>query len=327
MTVAVKNKSRWPVPWLMLHESLPWAVAERQDHREVIGLLGTESHQLSYKLFARRRGYYQVGPLIINSGDLLGLNRNLRAVVQAGDFIVYPKIVPLAQLGLPTHSPHVVLPTSVPLFEDPARIMGVRDYVWGDNPRHIHWPATAGNGRMAVKQFQPAIARDTAIFLNLNRPDYAQRERDNALELAIVVAASLAHHILNFEKQAVGLNVIAQDPLEETVVNFNLPPLNDVAQLGQILEVLARVQATETARFLDSIQQNAVDLTWGTALIIITSQTSPDLISTLLWAKQIGLNPSLILVHPAKKQPEGNVLNIPVFELWQEEDIATWLTS
>ena len=38
---------------------------------------------------------------------------------------VYPKIVPLQRLGLPTRSPLAVLPSRSPLFEDTSRVMGV----------------------------------------------------------------------------------------------------------------------------------------------------------------------------------------------------------
>ena len=143
--------------------------------------------------------------------------------LEPAHLIVYPKVLPLTRLKLPTHSPQVVLATPTPLFQDPNRITGVRSYVQGDNPRHIHWPASATTGQVLVKQFQPAIARDTAIFLNLNRADYSQRraQADVAIELAIVVAASLANHIVIVDNLAVGLSTSGTDPLLQDQGHFH----------------------------------------------------------------------------------------------------------
>ena len=40
-------------------------------------------------------------------------------------------------LGLPTRSPLAALATHNPVFEDPSRVTGVRDYQRGDSPRRI----------------------------------------------------------------------------------------------------------------------------------------------------------------------------------------------
>ncbi|NIN74493.1 MAG: DUF58 domain-containing protein, partial [Xanthomonadales bacterium] len=97
----------------------------------------------------------------MQTGDLLGIERRSVARAEPSYLTVYPRVVPLQKLGLPTRSPLVALPAGAHLFEDPARVMGVRDYQPGDSPRRIHWTATASAGRLLVKQYQPAIARET----------------------------------------------------------------------------------------------------------------------------------------------------------------------
>jgi uncharacterized protein (DUF58 family) len=66
---------------------------------------------------------------------------------------------------------------------------------------------------LMVKRYQPAIARDALICLDLYQDDYGRRERYTATELAIVVAASLANHIIVREGLPVGLLTQARDPL------------------------------------------------------------------------------------------------------------------
>ncbi|RME51632.1 MAG: hypothetical protein D6796_00465, partial [Caldilineae bacterium] len=101
----LRNRSRLPIPWLLLNEAVHWSLASDSAVRRVVSLKGGEAHTLRYTLRPGRRGYYPVGPLVMNSGDLLGLRRSVTRRLEAEPLIVYPKIVPIAELGLPTHSP------------------------------------------------------------------------------------------------------------------------------------------------------------------------------------------------------------------------------
>jgi uncharacterized protein (DUF58 family) len=290
----------------------------------VISLPGRACHTFSYGLVARRRGYYQVGPLVVQSGDLLGIRQQDFGRVPADYLIVYPRIKSMSELHLPTHSPQPVLQTPIPIFEDSSRMLGVRDYQWGDNPRYIHWAATASTGNVMVKQFQPAIARDSAIFLNLIRSDYERSVREGAIELAIVVVASLANHMIMHEKLPVGLDTMAMDPLTQEEQHFKLPARKEKAQLLQILEVLARVQPIDNGQFIDHLRQQSVHLSWGSTIVVITNQDSETLIHTLLWLKQTGYNPTLILVRPQRKLALTTEAVVPTFNVWDEKDIEAW---
>lgn len=331
VTLKFQNQSRLPIPWLLLSETFSVDLGTPPFFREVITLPGQAIHTAQYTLNARKRGYYRIGPLSLQTGDLLRLRRELTGQVPADHLIVYPKIIPISHLGLPTHSPQVVLPTPIPLFQDPARLIGVKDYHQDDNPRYIHWPATAATGQILVKQFQPAIARDNAIFLNLSRPDYAQqRYAESVIELAITVAASLAHHMITFENLPVGLITTAIDPLIKQRRQFNLPPRKGRGHLIQILEVLARVQAAgDDTHFLESVRAQAVHLSWGTTTVIITSDESLELSQTLLLLKRSGFQVTLVLVQslagrfePQTEQVRG--LGIPIFKIRHEKQVEQW---
>jgi uncharacterized protein (DUF58 family) len=301
-------------------------------YREVVSLPGKQSYQSRYTLMARKRGYYNIGPLTLSTGDMLGLRPDMTNELAANSLIVYPRIVPILRLELPTYSPQVTLPTSLPLFQDPARPTGVRAYTPGDNPRHIHWTATAATNQMLVKQFQPAIARDNAIFLNLSRSDYAKRGYpDTAIELAITVAASLANHMTNVEELPVGMMTCAFDPLIERVQSFNVPPRKGRGHLMEILDILARAQSIqEDDNFLATIRREAVHLSWGTTIIVITSIHSEELAQTLLFLKRSGFQVALVVISPremvyrqTRDEPVPN-LKVPTFKIRDEKDIEAW---
>lgn len=326
--VTVHNTGWLPIPWLQVHELLPVDLCTPPLKGQVLSLGPRERWRLSYTLTCRRRGYYPIGPLMMESGDLLGIERPRTYRVAADHLIVYPRVVPLQKLGLPTRSPLVALPARSPLFEDPARVMGVRDYQRGDSPRRIHWTATASAGRLLVKQYHPAIARDTLIVLDLDEESYEQRRRYIAPELSIVVAASVANHIIVREGLAAGLATEAHDPLLKDRARFFLPPRSERAHLVSLLEVLARVQVTTTSPFEELLRRESTRLTWGATLLIITGHESQALFDTLVYLRRAGFAVALILVQPghpsADLKKRAELLHLPVFRVWSEQDLEAW---
>jgi uncharacterized protein (DUF58 family) len=326
--VVVHNVDWLPIPWMELHESLPAELITPPFHREVVVLGPHKRHQFQYTLHCRRRGYYPIGPLTMQTGDLLGIVQRRQVRVAPEHIIVYPHVVPLQQLSLPTHSPQVALPARSPLFQDPARIMGTRDYQRGDSPRRIHWTATASAGRLLVKQYQPSIARETLICLDLNEEDYQQRRRYTATELAIVVAASLANHIIVRERLPVGLTTEAWDPLVDETARFFLPPRSERAHLMSLLEVLARVQVAPATPFAELVRRESVNLPWGATLAIVAGRESEPLFEALAYLRRAGFAVALILVQPvrpsAELQKQGALLGVPIHQVWQEQDLEAW---
>jgi uncharacterized protein (DUF58 family) len=338
---------------LDVHESLPVQLATPPFYRYAASLRGHGQRRLAYELHCEERGYYEIGPLVVRTGDLLGVTRPRSAQLAAEPLIVYPKVLPLQALGLPTYSPQVALPARSPLFLDPSRVMGVRDYQRGDSPRRVHWTATAKASagtsmtgasmtRLMVKQYQAAISRETLICLDLYRENYSRRHWSIATERAIVVAASLANHIVVREGLAVGLVTEARDPRlpEEPgtgAVRFSLPPRTGQGQLMRLLEVLACAQVASRpaaeAGFATLLRETSKDLPWGTTLVIVTGKESSELLDTVFYLQRAGFAVSLILVRPGRVPVHGPVadgdaesvgrLGVPVYRVWEEGDLGS----
>jgi uncharacterized protein (DUF58 family) len=175
---------------------------------------------------------------------------------------------------LPSHSPLGTLRHTQPIFEDPTRVMGKRDYVSGDSLRRVDWKATAVSGRLQVKQFEPSIALETVIILNLNAAEYEVQSRYDASELSIVIAASIANWVAG-KKQAVGMAVNGADPLSDERRPAPLPARKGRQHLMRLLDVLARIKLAEAGSPLpEMLRRESVRLPWGTTLVIITGMAS-----------------------------------------------------
>ena len=327
LEIEVINQGRLPAVWVKLQESVPVEIRTSPTFQRILTLAPHEHVHLSYQLFGRKRGYYTIGPLELTSGDVLGLSKEKRFEGQSEYIIVYPRVVPIIELNLPSHSPLGTMRYKQPIFEDPNRPTGKRDYTTGDSLRRIDWKASASVGRLQVKQFEPSIELETAIFLNLNNEEYLYKTRFDATETAITAAASIANWAVA-KKQAVGLVTNGIDPLCEDEVAQPLPPHKGRGHLIRILETLARVRTTDTVSIAELIRQQRVHLTWGSTLIAITGQADKTLFEEFYRAQRAGLDVVLVLCGNVTGLPEirqqARQFNIPVYPVWFERDLEVW---
>lgn len=324
----VKNKGWLPLPWLELRESLPVALVGPNNFQSVISLGPRGEAHFDYTVEARKRGYYSIGPLSISTGDILGLRDSLQAVMSEEHLVVYPKIIPFTSINIPSYSPQGTLRHRLPLFEDPTRTFGKRGYLSGDSLRRVDWKASASAGHLQVKVFEPSIALETCIVLNLNSEDYYYRSRIDASELAIVIAASIANWIIE-KKQTVGLAVNGRDPLVRDGKPQPIPPRKGKRHLIRLLETLARVEMDEKATLIPVLQQQRYQLEWGTSLIVITGKAGEELLNELYQARRGGQHAMLILVGMDASSDEtlkrARTFGIPVFLIANERDLQIWM--
>ena len=123
-------------------------------HRLAVAMLGPHGQKtLNYQLHLAMRGYYQVGPLVLETGDLFGLHRRFRIVTEPVYIMVYPKVVPLPGYDLASRRPIGEIRLTHRLFEDPTRIAGIRAYQPGDPINRVNWTATARTGVLHSKVY------------------------------------------------------------------------------------------------------------------------------------------------------------------------------
>lgn len=330
--VEVHNDSWLPVLWMRLHDSVPADLGAASGFRHVLSLLPRERLKLGYSLIGKRRGYYPIGPLVTLGGDLLG---SIAYEHRFGDddfVIVYPKIVPLHKVGFPSQSPFGILPSRERLFEDPTRILGVREYQPGDSLRRMDWKTSARLNALQVRRFEPAIALETALFLNLAEADYPLEYRRQATELGIIVGASLAVH-LGKQRQAVGLFTNGHDPLAESAgIVPSLPLRKGGEHVMNVLDLLARIQICSeedgAVPYLDLLTRKSLGLPWGSTAVLITAREVEGLMGALLALRRRGLLVILVLTCPDREfestaQRAGQV-GVQTLRVWTEKDLDVW---
>ena len=325
--IRVHNNGWLPLPWIEIRDTLPVELVGPQVFRRVTSLGPYAESTYEYAVEARKRGYYAIGPMQISSGDILGLSEPARQELPIHYLTVYPKIVPLSTVKIPSHAPQGTLKHTRPIFEDPTRVFGKRDYQAGDSLRRVDWKSSAVAGRLQVKLYEPSIALETLICLNLNAEDYHYHSRIDSTELAIVIAASLANFVVG-KDQTVGLQVNGRDPHMADGRPRYFPPRKGKGHLVRQLETLARVEMTHDSSFAALVRQTYYRLSWGTTLLVITGEAGDDLIDELYQAQSAGQNAVLILAGRSASTEDSRrrarVFGIPVVSILHERDLDMW---
>jgi len=316
------------VSMLQLHESFSIELGVPGFFKRVVSLSPKAQIHFEYNLQGRKRGYYQVGPMVMQSGDVLGLfTSELKRRFEPEFLVVYPKIVPLTNIKIPSLSPLGTLRHTQPIFEDPTRILGKREYVVGDSMRRVDWKSSAALGSLQVKLFEPSIALETAIFLDLDEDVYNRRTRVDDSELAIVVAASIANWIAG-ARQSVGFYTNGWDSYTQDGSALSAPPRRGQDHLMKILESLARVGLTADKPLTALMRETMVKLPWGTTLILITGSMGDEMFDTLFQVRRAGLNALLVVVgrgeNLQKVRQRASYFGFPIHQVTRERDLDIW---
>ncbi len=134
------------------------------------------------------RGVHVVGPVIYEKTDPVGVISRRFETGAPLALLVSPVVVDLAVFagGLTNDLDGA---TSQQLSMSDLAFHALREYVPGDDLRHVHWRSSAKAGELLVRQFHESRRGHVTILLDADRSSYPRR-RD--FELAVSVATSVA---------------------------------------------------------------------------------------------------------------------------------------
>jgi uncharacterized protein (DUF58 family) len=326
----VLNLGRLSVPWVLLEDAVP--LEALRQHPPRLHLKGTalslaqlkaqSEKTLSYEVRFLARGYYQFGPLLLESGDLFGLHRRFRVVTAPHYVLVYPKVVALEGYDIASRRPIGEVRISHRLFEDPTRIAGVRPYEKGDPLNRIHWRATARTGLLHSKVYEPSCIAGATLVLDFHAGSFAFQNAMNRAELAITTTASLANAVYQMGEQ-VGLVTNGRDAAERVRYegwhqefrtralarakantheqSDRLQPLRvetqrGASQLDRILRTLARLELTDGFTLPQLLAETTSRLPRDASVIAILTTVSEEAAIALGNLRRSGYAVTAVLV-------------------------------
>ncbi len=320
LTVQVTNAKPLPLTWLWISDRFPQNLAlvtgrlaqveqsqgspGDQEERvmflhDLMSLRWYERVQRTYRLRGIKRGMYELGPVTLLSGDLFGFEQKYKQTEETTRLLVYPKVVPVKDLGLPFERPSGEFKARRRIIEDPLRMATVREYVPGDSIRHIHWKNSARLNQLQTKVFDPNANPTLVVFCDLQTDFYPYNFIPEYLELVISSCASIAIHGLGM-RQAVGMYVNG-GPRGAGYWTF-IPPGRSPGQGAQILELLAPLVGFRLIP-MDLLLQRAMSmLPFGSTVMVVTAHPTDKLFAALLTVQDAGH--AVVLLTVGDQKPE-----------------------
>jgi uncharacterized protein (DUF58 family) len=228
-----------------------------------------ERQRWAFSVRASERGRHQFGPGSMHSADLFGFFPGHYNDNDTAHLVVFPRVFSLPELGFPADRPFGELKGASPVFEDPRRIAGIREYRPGDPLRRVDWKATARSGEMQSRVYEPSGTRQVYILLNIDTLEHSwEGYLKDELERSVSTAASLAAWACA-ERYAVGL--LANGGLPEADRPIRLAPSGAPDQLTRLLEALAIVQPLTMSDLADVVNRERGRVPAGSTIILVAS--------------------------------------------------------
>lgn len=265
------------------------------------------SHDRGFVLPTRRRGVIVVGPVVSVARDPVGLLHLERARTTAQVVHVHPRTL---RLGAVLHGTLRDIEGAVTqdLSSSDVSFHALRDYVAGDDRRHVHWRTTARTGRLMVRQFEETRRSSLLVLLSVRAEDYAGEED---FETAVSVACSLAVDALRDGRQ---VRLLTQETSLPTASPLRLL---DASCLLEVHE--------ETGNCDDLARHGCATSPEASVVVLVTGQETPR---AVLAAARSLVPPSVSMLalrtgqRPLSRLHAGD---LPVVDLDRLEQLPTAL--
>jgi len=267
----VRNTSRLPKLWLELRNPSTLPV-ELPAQAVTLGPRSEKSWSVRVPL--TRRGHFRVEPVLLRTGDPMGMFESQASVGSASNVIVYPRVEALPGWRLPPASIEGAHASPVRTPHTTPHATGIRPYAPGDPYNRIHWKSTARNNNLQVKEFDLEQTADVWIFLDLQRSAHAGDGDESTLEYGVRIAASVA---------ARGLVENRNVALSASGAHIGpLPADRGARQYQKIMQTLAAVQADGREPFSHLLVEGVARLRRGMTALIVTPSLERD------WVRPLG---------------------------------------
>src|SRR3990172_7313431 len=291
MSLRLVNDKLLPIPRAELRDHVPEALTLPDEHLSPSSspgqlILRRSAHLGWYERIiwplefdAPPRGYYRLGPSVISAGDLFGFFPVSREEEDHDAIIVYPRTYTMPELGLPAERPFGERKGREPIFEDPGRIAGLRDYRPGDPMRRIDWKASARTQSLQSRVYEPSSTLHLLVALNVHTLAHSwEGYVPETLERLLSVAGSVARH--GFEAgYATGLLPNGAYPTSDRPMR--VPIGRRPEQLMRILEALAVIGPLTLVPLQTVLDREAQAFPFGATLVCVTSRMDPNLAASV----------------------------------------------
>lgn len=257
--VTLTNSSRRPSGTIRAED----AVGGEPIVVEVASIKPGQSKSARYRLPTGRRGVFAIGPLHMDRVDPLGLAARRQEWAAPMQLWVHPVTVPV-EAAPSGRRLHLEGPLADKAPRGSITFHSLREYVPGDDLRHVHWRSSARTGTLMVRQHVDTSLPQTVVVVDTR----AASHDDTSFELAVEAGASIA---LAAVERGFPIRVLTPD-------GKAFGGLKDPITSQHLLDRMAELELAEATPDLLGVATTLARDKGGSALVVVTGRlTSADL--------------------------------------------------
>ncbi|MDQ0574825.1 DUF58 domain-containing protein [Agromyces albus] len=295
-------------------------VGRRVVERVLPGLPRGGAFDEQFPIPTERRGVVPVGPARTVRADPIGLMRREIVWSQVVDLHVHPRTVPITALSTGFIRDLEGAPTRDLTASDIA-FHALREYLPGDDRRHIHWRSSAKTGTFMVRQFEETRRSRLMIVLDLDATAYTDAAE---FELAVGAAASVGARAI---RDARTVSFVVSGPAGGNgAARGSMRELPTVSR-DRLLDALCVVETEERAAMLPDVAHAAAEALTGISLAFLVTGTARGIAPLRSAATRFPVGVEAVAVQCA---PEGepsvrSIAGLTVFRIGYLDDLRAML--
>ncbi|MDD7836545.1 MULTISPECIES: DUF58 domain-containing protein [Paenarthrobacter] len=300
-SIAVSNVSARP----LLPAALELPVGANTAVFHLPRMKPAQVHEDLFTIPTARRAVIVVGPVRSVRADPLHLLRRRVLWTEPVDLFVHPRTVALGGSAAGFIRDLEGMPTTE-LSSADVSFHALRDYVPGDDRRHIHWKTTARTNKLMVRQFEETRRAHLAIALSINTDEY---DSEAEFEMAISVAGSIGRQAISEQRD---LDVLTQKGPLRCETGRNL--LDDMTR---IIGAPLRKTAVDLARTLSDTVPNA-----SVVFFVVGSHVTATQLRSAAASVPPGVRSLAVRVQPGAAPSRANIADLTVLTVGDLDDLA-----
>lgn len=284
----VKNRSFFRISYLEIHSDIANQLTGVESPKVTMLLDKKASYTHKETILLKRRGYYQVGGIIVTIKDVFGFYSFKKKISSNTSLLVYPQTINLSTFKITTSHQTGEAIVQNSFFQDKSRIDSLREYREGDSVKAIHWKLSAKKDNPIVKDYENRGDTYATIFLDnyrkLFKNDVERRLEDKVASAAL----SIVNYCLD---QSIEVSLETQNEQGLIEVQGHLK-----SDYKPFLEALAKFKGNGPLSFKSILEPRIETLQRSSTVVIITTNFDKEIGAQGIQLKMKNFNPLFIVI-------------------------------
>lgn len=283
----ISNRKLIPIPWLKVESRIDGGlqfglqedmnILQGEFHISIFTMLPYTRITRTHNVKCRRRGYYYLKSAALTARSITGSISSMKDETTDARLYVFPQLLTLPEMHLPSHSWQGDRVVRRWILEDPFIRSGIREYTPSDPMKNINWKASARFGALQVNQYDPTARHRLMILLNVDTKatQWTITSEPERVEYGIsVIATILEYAFKNMIEAGFGSNGFLKDMEKEPI---RIEPTTGKQHQLTLFENLARLTILRSISFNTLLERELERNPNNMDYLLVTAVTDPDM--------------------------------------------------